>query len=318
MLPRFALPALVVLVVPVLAAVAAGQDTAVLEGVVLDESGAGAAGATVVVGTFGTSETSEAVTGADGRFRHTGLTDGIYTVTANRADLGADLFRVRLRSGQTVQVTLALERGRSMASWLTEAGEREALTRAFDEGLAASRAGRIEEAIAAYERAVEIGPTCLECRFNLAVAYADASRFDAAEETFRAVLEIRPGYAAAYYGLSSVYARQGRTDEAAEARGEANRIALELLAAGRAQAEDAVARGATFLEAGNVQDAVGRFEAALDHDANYAPAHYWLGVAHMELEQPERARAALSRYVAIEPNGELSDDARQRLDQLER
>ena len=97
-----------------------------------------------------------------------------------------------------------------------------------------------------------------------------------------------------------------------------NRIALELLAAGRAQAEDAVTRGVTFLEAGNVQDAVGRFEAALEHDSNYAPARYWLGVALMELELSDRARATLSRYVALEPNGEFSDDARQRLGQLER
>ena len=149
------------------------------------------------------------------------------------------------------------------------------MSRTFAAGIEASRSGDYDGAIDAFRSALDLSPTCLECHYNLAIAYTELDRFADAELEFQSVLRLREDYAAAYYGLSNIYTRQGRTAEAVNARSEANRLALARVTAGRAEAEDAVARGVTFFNAGNVAGTIGRFEAAVELDPTLAVAHYW-------------------------------------------
>ena len=89
-------------------------------------------------------------------------------------------------------------------------------------------------------------PACVDCYFNIGVSYGRLDNFSEAEAAFREALRIRSDYAAAYYGLVDIYTRQSRTAAAAVARGEANRIAISSLAAGRARAQDTLNRGIAF------------------------------------------------------------------------
>ena len=302
----------------VLPSLALAQEGGRIQGLVTDNTGQAIEEATVIVSKFATSDKIEIQTSDDGRYVRANLPSGLYTVTAAKDQLGGEMFRIRVRDGHTVEVNFALEPGRRVATWLTEAGEREELSRAFSAGVQASRSGAFDQAIDEFRRTVELSPTCLECNYNLAVAYAEVQRLEEAESAFRRVLEVRQDYAAAYYGLSSVYVRQGRESDAADARSAANRLALERLAVGRAEAEDAIARGVTFLDAGNIEDAIGRFEAALDRDPGFAPAHYWMGRSFAQLENPRRARREFRRYLQVDPDGEFADRARQHLSVLER
>ena len=293
------------------------QPGGAVRGVVVDELGRPIAEAMVAVTGFGSAETEETHTTVDGQYTYGGLADGLYTITATKEELGGDVFRIRVREGHTVSVNFELAPGRRVASYLVEAGEREALSRAFATGIEASRSGDHEAAISAFQDALDFSPTCLECHYNLAIAYTALDRFADAEAEFQSVLRLREDYAAAYYGLSSIYTRQGRAAEAATARSEANRLALERVAVGRAQAEDAVARGVTFLNAGNVADAIGRFEAAVELDATLAVAHYWLGLALQQSSRDDAARSALQRYLQLASDGEFVAEVRQRLEDLQ-
>ncbi len=304
-------------------ALASGSDTAtqeggVIEGMVVDRLGDRVDDAIVFVSQFGATESTEIRTTQDGQYFQAGLPSGVYTVTATKDELGSETFRVRVRNGRRVEVTFVLEAGRDTPSWLTEAGEREALSQAFEEGLEASRAGQIDAAIDAFRRALDVNSNCVECRYNLAIAYTGIRSFTDAEREFQRIVEFRPDYAAAYYGLSNVYTQQGQLDAARDARNEANRIAVERLAVGRARAEDAVERGIVFFTAGNIRDALRRFETAVELDAAYAPGQFWLGVSLSDLGNGDRAVSALRRALSLEPNGDFSDDARDRLAELER
>ena len=296
--------------------IALAQTGGTVRGLVVDELGRPISDATVVVNSFGTAETSETLTTSDGQYTYGGVADGLYTITASKNELGGEVFRIRVRDGHTVSVNFELAPGQRVAAYLAEAGEREALSRTFADGIEASRSGDYDVAIEAFRRGAELSPTCLECHYNLAIAYTELERFAEAEVEFQSVLRLREDYAAAYYGLSSIYNRQGREAEAAEARSEANRLALERVAVGRAQAEDAVARGVTFFNAGNVADAVGRFEAAVELDATLAVAHYWLGRSLEELGRDGPARASLQRYLQLASDGEFTAEVRQRLEDL--
>ena len=294
-------------------------EAGVIRGTVVDQEGQVIGGARVVMTSLGTALARfEVETESDGRYAQTGLASGFYTVTAEKDELGSEVFRIRVRSGRTVDVNFALEPGRRVATWLSDVAGREELSRVFAAGVAANREGDFETAAERFTRTVELSSTCIECYFNLAVAYKELDRFAEAESAFRQAIDIKPDYAAAYYGLATIYVQLDRVEDAAAARGEANRIALEGLAAGRAQAEDAVSRGITFLEAGNVADAHRRFEEAVRNDHNYGPAYYWLGLSFLRQDRPDEAAREFTRYLGIEPNGEFSAETRQHLDTIGR
>ena len=294
------------------------QETGVIRGTVVDQDGHAVVGARVVMARLrSTTDRFEAETGFDGRYAQEALAAGVYAVTADKDELSGETFRVRVRSGRTVRVHFLLEPGLRVSTWLTALSEREALSSVFAAGVEANRSRDFEEAIDLFNRAIELSPTCVECNFNLAVAYVEVGELAAAEASFKRVLDITPNYTAAYYGLSNVYTQQGRRAEAVEVRGEANRLALERLATWRAQATDAVARGLTFLNAGNIVDAQRRFRDALEKDINHAPAHYWLGVSLMKSNVPDRAADSFRRYLRLEGDGEFAELARQQLASIE-
>ena len=292
------------------------QTTGTVRGTVADEVGRPVSAATVsVIAAGGRRETS---TDDAGRFQHTGLTPGQYSVTADKEDLGGQLFRVLVHAGGSVDVRFVLEPGRTPASYLRTLPGDEAGPAAFEAGVRANRAGDFEDAIAQFEAALESIPTCVACHFNIGVAYGRLDRFADAEAAFRAALRIRSDYAAAYYGLADIYARQNRTDEAAAARGEANRIAVSSLAAGRARAQDIVDRGIAFWSADRVDDAVRQFREALETDQTLAEPHYWLGLAYEADGDSDAAARSYSRYLGGAPGGEHVGEARRRLAALDR
>lgn len=297
--------------------IATAQPSGAVRGVVIDELGRPIGEATVVVNSFSEAKTEETRTTSDGHFAYSGITPGLYTITAAKDELGGEVFRIRVRDSHTVSVNFELAPGQRVAAYLFEAGEREALSRAFTAGIEASRSDEYEVAVDAFGAALDLSPTCLECHYNLAIAYTNIGRFDDAELEFQSVLRLREDYAAAYYGLSSIYTRQGREADAATARSEANRLALKRMAAGLAQAEEAVRRGVTFFNAGNVDDAIGRFEMAIELDATLPEAHYWLGLSLQQSSRDAPARSALQRYLQLAPSGEFAAEVRQRLEQLE-
>ena len=298
---------------------AAAQTTGAVRGLVVDADGQAVAAARVVVtGRRDPDARLETETSADGRFAYDSLATGFYTVTADKAELGGEAFRIRVRSGRTVEVSFTLSPDRRAAAWLVDQGGREALSNAFAAGVDANRERDFEMAVARFTQALALNSACVECHFNLGIAYGDLARFDEAEAAFRAALDIEPDYAAAYYGLAALYARQNRTADAARARGEANRIALERLAISRAEAADAVSRGITFLGADNVGDAQRWFEAAIELDPTYSPAYYWLGMTLLRRDRPDAAASHLERYLKLEASGEHAEDARDRLRTLRR
>ena len=102
-----------VAVILVLAGVtgAYAQSTASISGVVRDTAGGVVPGATVVVKNDTMGYSSEAVSGADGRYQATALPAGAYTVTASLAGFKTAIAKVSIAPGQPVTVTLTLEVG---------------------------------------------------------------------------------------------------------------------------------------------------------------------------------------------------------------
>ncbi len=293
------------------------QPAGVVRGQVVDLQGRAVDGAIVVFDFQGVgAERVEATTNSDGEFSQRDLSDGHYTVTAQKENVGAQSFRLRVRPGQTVQVNFLLQPGAGPAPWRGDLPGREALAGVFGEGVAANRAGDFEQAIAKFEEVLGRIPACIDCHYNIGIAYTRTEDYAAAEAAFKKVLDIRPDFAAGYYALADLYNRQERFDEATTARSEANRIAVEALAAGRERTQNILNQGIIFWNAGNVADAKRRFEEAFELDPTHADVHYWLGMANATEGHRAEAARRLRRYLDLAPDGQYADSAADTLKQI--
>jgi Tfp pilus assembly protein PilF len=295
------------------------QETGAVIGNVLNENGKSVAAAHVVVRSLsGNGDEVELKTESDGTYAHGNIKAGLYTVMANADGLSGDMFRVRIRAGQTVEINFSLIPGGRDAAWIAELGVIESASRAFTAGLTATRAADHITAVRLFTRATEQTPDCAACHYNLAVSYMMLQRFMHAEVAFQRVLELIPDYSAAYYGLASIYTQQGRTTDAANARDEATRLARARLKKQRRQFKVVLVRGIAHLKSGRLAAAVKDFEDLLNQDHSFAATHYWLAVSLKRSNQSERAIKEFRRYLQLASDGEYVDHARQALSSLGR
>ncbi len=75
--------------------------------------------------------------------------------------------------------------------------------------------GKLEEATQAFKKAMTLSPNLLpECHNNLGVAYLRQGRIQEAIKEFQNALEIRPLYSNPYFNLAEIYDKQGDVDGA--------------------------------------------------------------------------------------------------------
>ena len=98
------------------------------------------------------------------------------------------------------------------------------LRKAFDEGVAQSRAGQYDASIESFNKALAVNPNCQDCLYNIGYAYAQKKELEKAEENYKKAILVKPDYAEAYNGLANVYNAQRKFDEAAAASAKANEL----------------------------------------------------------------------------------------------
>jgi len=79
----------------------------------------------------------------------------------------------------------------------------------YDLGLALFKSGRNDEAIASYQRALDLKPRYPEAHYNLALALVKSGRTEEATAHYEEALRIKPDYAEPHNGLGLVLASAG-------------------------------------------------------------------------------------------------------------
>ena len=87
----------------------------------------------------------------------------------------------------------------------------------YYEGVDLFGEGRLDEAILAYQKALELDPTYTDALHGLAQAYYAKEDFDNCIAVSRRILELDPEDILAYTSLSRAYQRKGMVPEAEEA-----------------------------------------------------------------------------------------------------
>ncbi len=135
-----------------------------------------------------------------------------------------------------------------------------------------------DRAIYHYKRAVENNPGLVNAYYNLGVAYQQQGDATRAADAYREALKRNPRMSNARYNLALIQYRRDQTDPA-----------------------------------------IDQLNKLLERDPDYAGAHYLLGM--LRAAQPGReaeARQHYRRYLDLEPNGRLADQARRWLERTQR
>jgi tetratricopeptide (TPR) repeat protein len=195
--------------------------------------------------------------------------------------------------------------------------------------------GRVDEAMALYQKALELNPNYAESQYNLGVAFFQKGQDDLAISHYQMALKIDPYFAKGHWNLGIALFQQGRVDEAfaqfkraleinpyeADAR---NNFGNALMQMGRV--EEAVEQyqksveitpnnastytnlGAALLQKGEIDQAIVQFRKALALDPRNDLADYCLGLAFSKKGQVDEAIAAYQQALAINPNNALAQN----------
>jgi len=203
------------LIASLVAAVPAfAQSTGMVKGVVTDDKGQPVDGAKITIEmNGGTGRKFETKTNKKGEYIQIGLASGSYKIVAEKDKLGSAPATVAVRANSTQEANLTLAVASAAATKEAQA-KNAAITKVFDEGVQLSNAGQHEQAIAKFQEAIGIIPTCYNCYNNIAYSYTSLKDYAKAEEAYKKSMEVKADDAAAYVGLAGIYFNTGKAAEA--------------------------------------------------------------------------------------------------------
>jgi tetratricopeptide (TPR) repeat protein len=162
--------------------------------------------------------------------------------------------------------------------------------------------GRMNEAIAQFQKTLAIDPDNPEANYDLGNAFFQQGRMDEAIAQFQKTLAINSSdmdvhynYADVHNNLGNVFLRQGRMDEAVAQFQTA-------LAINPKDANTHYNLGNVFRQQGGVNEAIAQFQKALAIKPQFAEAHYNLGNAVLQQGHVDEAIAQYQRALEIKPD----------------
>ncbi len=150
--------------------------------------------------------------------------------------------------------------------------------RAFDRGAASlvqrglgfQDAGRIQDAIAEHEKALELDPEFVLAHANLIILYGRTNQPQKAEEHFRAAVRLNPNHAESYYNYGVLLFDQHRYPEAEE-------MFQKAVEANPFHSQALHNLGVMREQRGQLDEALEFYRKAVERQPNYPLAHFSIG-----------------------------------------
>jgi tetratricopeptide (TPR) repeat protein len=162
-------------------------------------------------------------------------------------------------------------------------------------GVAFFHHGQVDQAIACYQKALAIQSDCAEAHYNLGVAFSQLGRLDEAIAHYQKALKTRADHAEMRNNLGLAFFHQGRMGEAITQY----QKALEI------EPDDADAHynlGLAFCQQGRLDAAMAQYQKALETKPAFAQAHTELGLAFFQLGRMDDAILHFQKALEIKPD----------------
>jgi len=161
-------------------------------------------------------------------------------------------------------------------------------------------------AIAKYTAVAEKIEKCAICYHKMGEAYLKKDDKSKAEEAYLKAIEFNPKMPDPYSALAVLYNSQKKFDEATKMSEKANEI-LGSTATGGDPATVFNQGIIYWNQGGKAKEAKAQFEKAIQLDPKMADAHYWLGMANLNLGQIPDAAKAFDEYLKVAPTGQYAE-----------
>ncbi|NER84044.1 MAG: tetratricopeptide repeat protein [Leptolyngbya sp. SIO1D8] len=152
---------------------------------------------------------------------------------------------------------------------------------------------RYEEAITAYEKAIELDATSVYPHNGLGNVYRDLKRYEEAITAYEKAIELDATFAYPYNGLGNVYRDLKRYEEAITAYEKA----IELDAT---FAYPHNGLGNVYRDLKRYEEAITAYEKTIELDATYATPHNGLGNVYGDLKRYEEAITAYEKAIELD------------------
>jgi tetratricopeptide (TPR) repeat protein len=164
----------------------------------------------------------------------------------------------------------------------------------YNLGVVLVHQGRMDEAIAQFQQALQLKPDDAKAHNNLGSALLQKGALDEAIAHYRTALQSWPAYAEAHDNLGSALLQKGAVAEAIAECREALRIQPHFTAAQNNL-------GLALVQNGRVDEAIALYQSALQADPDYADAHNNLGTALVQKGSMAEALTHFQRALQINP-----------------
>lgn len=298
-----------------LVAAPASAQTGAVKGKVVDAKGEPIEGATITIqSTESSARKYTTKSNKKGEFFQIGLSPGGYKISAEKDKLFQS-FDIRVRLGDPINVNFALAPGAGPANAEEAAKQEAAMRAAFEQGVALSNEGKIDEAIAKFNEVIAAAPKCASCYSNIGSLQLKAEKYDESEKAYKQALEIDPNLNAAYTGLMNVYNAQRKFDLAEQMATEAAKRAGGAEGGG-GNADALYNQGVVQWNANKFPEAQAAFEGAVKADPNHAEAHFMLGKVYINLGKLAESAQEFETYLKLAPSGPNAKEAQTNYDAL--
>ncbi|MBI4834933.1 MAG: tetratricopeptide repeat protein [Planctomycetes bacterium] len=165
----------------------------------------------------------------------------------------------------------------------------------FWQGRALSEERKNEEAIEAYEKAIEIEPEYAEAYNDIGLIHEGNGNYKKAVLSYKTAIRINPDYADAYNNLGLVYGKMGDYEREKEAYMETLRIVPDSAVVNYNIAF-------TYRKMKDFKSSLKHYEKAVELDPNYADAYNSMGFTYALLDESEKAIGCYKKALTINPD----------------
>lgn len=204
--------------------------------------------------------------------------------------------RVRMRMGEYEPAEADLRRTLDL--------QPDSLPARFNLGFVLYRTGRYAEAMETLEAVRSRHPDHPDVPYLLAKAAMRLGLEDRARQEFEATIRLDPDNAGAYFNLGKLLVRQGKLREGEETLARFKVLSdAETAREHRREVVNGLALEAYLLQKeGRMEDAIGKYRAALEVDPEHVPTHKDLAVLYLAQGRMEAGLASLLRATEIDSN----------------
>jgi len=256
-----------------------GEEMAQLAGKVLDLEKKPIAQVEIQLKHQGTGQALSIKTNKKGEFTFRRLFPGKYSLTSSKEGYKSIYQELELEAGASRMVEINLAREPS-----EEQKKRQEALALFQSGVSLAQADKLEEALDAFRKAVELKPDLAEAHINLGLLLYRQGKVDEAEKALLKALELKPEESKTKEALADIYFEKAKE----------------------------------LLQLDKIDEALEKLKLSSGFNPNYPFTNYLLGYAYNQKGMKEEAIKSFEAFLQLEPNAPQAAKVKEILENLKK